>query len=369
MSRNRDKERALNSAISLVILFSAFIFLCGITHNVNCIKAYHSGALWLIKLEQIALSLCAFISIATATASFVAFPLIFKFIISAEASVREKELTDVVNLCDESILILDSNWIVLNANIVSRKLFGEDIVGQRLTEIFHGEENDNIFESTVRSLVDLKPEGSIMFEYQITNSEEEEVWLESTLKREVKAEEEERKIYMITREVTERKRAEESRMLAESIQATENSNQAKLHYISCIAHDLKTPLQSFFYVLDLLKASSMDENQLELVEQAEVSVELMKLYVSQALQIGKALSGGDAVARKGSFSLSTLLQRVKIVMKGFESRVPIYYNIAATVVDTVISDHEWLWQMLLNLGYKRLQVHRERLRLCGSFAI
>lgn len=62
-------------------------------------------------------------------------------------------------------------------------------------------------------------------------------------------------------------------------------------YISSAAHDLKTPLQTFYLSLDLLKQTGLTNAQLELIEQASVAADLMKLTTNQAVD-AQRLSGG-----------------------------------------------------------------------------
>jgi hypothetical protein len=91
-------------------------------------------------------------------------------------------------------------------------------------------------------------------------------------------------------------------------------NAAKLRYISCIAHDLKTPLQSFCFSLDLLGQTMLIPEQRECIQQANVAVDLMKLTISQTMDISKALTGAKLVPRCTTVNLSTVLSRVKVIM-------------------------------------------------------
>jgi K+-sensing histidine kinase KdpD len=91
-------------------------------------------------------------------------------------------------------------------------------------------------------------------------------------------------------------------------------NEAKLRYISCIAHDLKTPLQSFCFSVDLLSKSGLSLVQAELLEHVNVAVDLMKLTISQTMDISKALTGAALQPRRQSVHLPSVIERVRIIM-------------------------------------------------------
>ena len=87
-------------------------------------------------------------------------------------------------------------------------------------------------------------------------------------------------IMLLTRDVTE-KRTEADIIKRE--------NAAKLQYITCCAHDLKTPLQSFSSALDLLQASGLSADQRDILDQAEISLSLMNLTIAQTMDTSKVL--------------------------------------------------------------------------------
>jgi signal transduction histidine kinase len=126
-------------------------------------------------------------------------------------------------------------------------------------------------------------------------------------------------------------------------------NDAKMKYITCTAHDLKTPLQSFEYSLTLLRETELTVEQKHLVEDSAIAVDLMRLTIAQAMDISKSLSGMELVPHMTTIRLSQILERVKVIISGFGSQVPISFHLRPTLEDCIITDEEWVWQMLLNL--------------------
>jgi PAS domain-containing protein len=147
----------------------------------------------------------------------------------------------------------------------------------------------------------------------------EYVWVESTVCKGIRlshSDDFDYDLKMVTRNIEDRKRQAQTQ-LENILRATEEQariNAAKLRYISCIAHDLKTPLQSFCFSLDLLQQTPMHAEQRECVQQANVAVDLMKLTISQTMDISKALSGAKLTPRCTTVSLPSVLDRVKVIM-------------------------------------------------------
>jgi PAS domain-containing protein len=151
------------------------------------------------------------------------------------------------------------------------------------------------------------------------NPSDEYTWVESTICRGMRfnqTDQSECDFRMVSRCIDHRKRRAEDEyqdMLRASAEQA-RINAAKLRYISCIAHDLKTPLQSFCFSLDLLGQTMLIPEQRECIQQANVAVDLMKLTISQTMDISKALSGAKLVPRCATVTLSTVLSRVKVIM-------------------------------------------------------
>jgi PAS domain-containing protein len=145
------------------------------------------------------------------------------------------------------------------------------------------------------------------------------VWVESTICKGMRTDHSDSiqfDLKMITRNVDERKKQVEAQFQDMLRQTEEQAriNAAKLRYITCIAHDLKTPLQSFCFSLDILKQSAFGTEQRECLQQASVAADLMKLTISQTMDISKALSGAKLQPRCNTVSLAVVIDRVKVIM-------------------------------------------------------
>jgi hypothetical protein len=128
---------------------------------------------------------------------------------------------------------------------------------------------------------------TVIIEYRVLDSNNNMIWVEST----VLLHEEESSgtgsegdsvttLMLLSRDITDKKTERD---------LIRRENAAKLQYITCCAHDLKTPLQSFSSALDLLLVTKLDADQRDICNQAEISLSLMNLTIAQTMDTSKAL--------------------------------------------------------------------------------
>jgi CheY-like chemotaxis protein len=60
------------------------------------------------------------------------------------------------------------------------------------------------------------------------------------------------------------------------------------------------------------------------------------------------MMGGRLNPRKATIQLSEIISRVAIVIDSYSREVPICFHLESGIINYVITDEEWLWQMLLN---------------------
>lgn len=98
-----------------------------------------------------------------------------------------------------------------------------------------------------------------------------------------------------------------------------------------VAHDLRTPLNSFSLGLQALSASNLTQEQRDIVSTMEVSAQLMHLTCTKALdhtQLG--LGVAMRVNEEMPFSLVRMLEKSEVVVMGYthESKAVKYVLIA-----------------------------------------
>ena len=239
---------------------------------------------------------------------------------------REATLLEVIENCEESIVVLSLPALTFRQwNKVTPNYFGEINDGAKITDcILDGDLR--IFEDKLSELLEkgevvgdfidedmtqgnyrwphsfeglfdiakLKSSANLdsntdsgdvrsaTVEYRVRDSNKSKIlWLESTLllHNEVRSDTITTTVMLLTRDIS---CAKEER----DVQKHENA--AKFHYITSCAHDLKSPLQSFSSALDLLLRSGLTADQRLIWDQAEVSLSLMNLTISQTMDTSKA---------------------------------------------------------------------------------
>jgi K+-sensing histidine kinase KdpD len=89
-------------------------------------------------------------------------------------------------------------------------------------------------------------------------------------------------------------------------------------YIGQVAHDLRTPLNSFSLGLEFLMGhSNMTPDQLSVVETMKISAELMDMTCTKAVDHTNFEMGVTMAAKKAPFNLKDLLKKSQIVIAGY----------------------------------------------------
>ena len=244
----------------------------------------------------------------------------------------ETKLMSVIDNCKESVAVLSlSNLTFSRGNQSTSLYFGDDFLGAPILDFVHDDDRHIFRECISQLLQDMSDDGeaflepcrrafsqyqddeelglansdqkiyineespllssftsppppppkehrSISIEYRVSNQHHDLMWVESTLL--LLKEYESTSIMMLTRDITAKK---------SEIDIIRHENASKLQYITCCAHDLKTPLQSFSSALDLLLASGLSSDQRDILNQAEISLSLMKLTIAQTMDTSKVL--------------------------------------------------------------------------------
>lgn len=335
---NESKQIACTS-FALILLLKKFILLCAVSHTLLALKTVFPDDKQLLLASRIILllyAITAFISVVVLT----------QFLPQMVSSLENMKLNDqglfehadsylieIVNVLKESIVVLSHDNVIVRGNHISSTLFGPDFIGLNVQSKIHAEDVAK-FQTAMKEVVS-SDSVCRTIEYRVRNHEKtttvvdpympgagdhsEYTWVESTFCKgsaglSDTSSKYEFQVKMISRNIDHRKKDAYFKQYFEITKEQERVNEGKLRYISCIAHDLKTPLQSFCFTVDLLQQTSLSAEQVELVRQAEVAVDLMKLTISQTMDISKALTGAKLMPRRGSVQLSLIIQRVSIIM-------------------------------------------------------
>ena len=378
--------------------------MCGLTHFMGIIHFYYPDNFDVLYFQSSIMVICAFASILAAIVGFWVFPIVLnaldKFEFSSEGTIQHHDnyLLEAIEMIQESIVILTPDLKIVRGNQASKIIFGEKSINTDIIDYIYPLDTimflDNLNRvMTSYSLLPITIEVRVRKELSSNrstgtsngidilsdrftggsasntrnntsrirptrvhcdnpNAEESFIWIECTLCKGARVSVEGNFDYdlkMISRNISGRKKLMPSQNLQQTTEEKARINETKLKYMACIAHDLKTPLQSFGSTIEKLNQTKVSTEQLDLLQHATVAVDLMKLTISQTMDLSKALAGVKLIPRRTAVSLSNIVERVKVIINGYGKQVPVSFEVAKDVCDTIITDEEWLWQMMLNL--------------------
>jgi signal transduction histidine kinase len=249
-------------------------------------------------------------------------------VIREDSSQRsDNYLKEVLKLLNDSVVVLSENMEVVRFNdVVSKELIEADTLpGNSLVAFIRPEYLDVFQDAFIKASADCNTH---IVEYQALSTKTTQTFvsapqIENELKQNGIDDSAElatpslmplMNAHMTSSTNESKKRMLNQRNDESKAAEAEHIKAAKLHYISCIAHELKTPLSSFCLTMDILQHSAISAEQRELVQQAVVAIDMMKHVVYQTIDISKALTGAELQPRLASVDLSKLLKRVNVIM-------------------------------------------------------
>ncbi|TOF64230.1 hybrid sensor histidine kinase/response regulator, partial [Vibrio parahaemolyticus] len=79
--------------------------------------------------------------------------------------------------------------------------------------------------------------------------------------------------------------------LARAREEAELANQSKSEFLAMMSHEIRTPLNSVLGMLDILRQSTLSDEQFDALNQMECSAELLLAIISDILDLSKIESG------------------------------------------------------------------------------
>jgi hypothetical protein len=156
--RNEKKKKLFTLLIALGALFASFILLCGTTHLLGVLKIVYPNMYSVTLAVEVMLWLCAGVSVITAIVGLKLFPLILeilsKFELNSEGNLENAEnyLLEVVEMVQESIMVINDDCVVERCNEASKTLFSRDVVGRSVRSYIHPEDAERFNQAILRVL-------------------------------------------------------------------------------------------------------------------------------------------------------------------------------------------------------------------------
>jgi PAS domain S-box-containing protein len=154
---------------------------------------------------------------------------------------------------------------------------------------------------------------------------------------------EERLIYAVARDITDRKRSEE--LMVKAREEAEQANRAKSDFVSTVSHELRTPLTMIQGFSELLLERHLGKDQaLEALNQVHSSAERLSRLVGDLLSVSSIEAGRIAI-RTAPLELAEVIDQV---VAPFAHKREVSTELAGPV-PPVLADRDILTQVLTNL--------------------
>ena len=159
--------------VAVLTLFALFIGLCGNTHALYALRHFIPNSRSLELTQIIMLVFCAVVATATAVIVYKVIPVMLevlgKFELNDEGNLQHVEnyLIEVVELVQESVIVLSEELTVQRANEASKRLFGSsNLTGDRIIDhIFP--EDQRAFNDAVQAALVSYSQSPVTVEYRV----------------------------------------------------------------------------------------------------------------------------------------------------------------------------------------------------------
>lgn len=149
---------------------------------------------------------------------------------------------------------------------------------------------------------------------------------------------------MIERQQIALKDAKESR------EAAIKANKAKSNFLATISHELRTPFAGFYGMISLLSETDLDDEQMDIVETAKESCQMLLKIIDDLLDFSK-LEAHKTLLDIGSTCVPDVIADAIDVMTSLaiQNNVNVTYTVDQQVPSSVLADSARLRQIFLNL--------------------
>lgn len=155
-------------------------------------------------------------------------------------------------------------------------------------------------------------------------------------------------VQAIVRNISERVRAEKEMLLAR--EKAEKATESKTFFLAKMSHEIRTMLGGITSSADLLKNTSVDKHQSELLDIISLSAGNLLEIVNEILDFSK-IEAGRVDIEERSFDLHYLLNNIinTFAQKAKEKKLDLFLSIHPRVPQFIVGDELRLKQILANL--------------------
>ncbi|MEZ5999932.1 response regulator [Hyphomonas sp.] len=276
-------------------------------------------------------------------------------------------LKEVLNLLPNPVYIKNSDHVWIEMNEAFCQFVGysrEDLIGRTDRHYFPQAQADVFWERDNRIL---QSRAKYLATEQHTNAAGEVRWMEVSTSC-IEDADGNAFIAGILTDVTERKAREKA--LEEARHTVLNASRSKTEFLANMSHEIRTPMNGVLGMSQVLRRTTLDAEQAEIVEMIERSGEALLTVINDILDFSKIEAGKLAIEAE-PFSLSGVLDDVAALLGSGanEKGIELITDISRDVPDEVVGDAGRIRQILVNLVGNAIKFTTEGhvlVRIAGS---
>ncbi|MDE2240377.1 MAG: response regulator [Rhodospirillales bacterium] len=141
------------------------------------------------------------------------------------------------------------------------------------------------------------------------------------------------------------------RKLSLATKAAEQANEAKSLFLASVSHELRTPLTAIIGMNEMLRTSSLDDAQREMVETVDVASRSLRTLINQLLDFSR-IEAGRMTSTVEEFDLVSLLIDVRRILESQvrEKNLQFKIHVSPGVPTRVKTSRLQLQEILVNLA-------------------
>jgi PAS domain S-box-containing protein len=269
----------------------------------------------------------------------------------AEEELRKSEelFRSLVHNSSDLIILTDAKGIVTYVGPHCEQVIGhpaEKFIGKMMPDIIYPDDVTKCLQSWKQ--VAYQGQELHEFEYRIVDGQGAVRWLSHSA-RLTKIDERVLGMQNTIRDITERKRAEESLILAKNV--AEDAARAKSEFLANMSHEIRTPLNGVIGMTGMLLDMDLNAKQHEYAQIAHISGKMLLSLINDILDFTKIEARKLELETLDYDLRSTLKDTVDLLAIGaHEKGLELSYLVEPEVPSLLRGDPKRLRQILVNLG-------------------
>ena len=262
----------------------------------------------------------------------------------------EARVSAVLQAAPNGIFTVDPQGNLESINRAAEAIFGQNarsLVGQPARSLFFGP-HQSLFDNKLGIFEEPSPmeRPAIAMEFHGQRSDGTTVPLLVTLSR-VQLNDQALHI-AIVHELSEQKQFQTE--LAQAKAAAEDSNRAKSEFLASMSHEIRTPMNAIIGMADLLKETSLNDEQREYVETFANAGEALLDLINDILDLSK-VEARQLELEGAPFSIEATVEKLiaMLAVRAHKKGLELAYDISPDVPNGVVGDSARLGQIIVNL--------------------